>query len=82
MRVILADDAPLVRTGIARLLEDAGFEVVAQLDATPSISRLLIRAWAPVSFMALLAFDRGTGGKLERPPGGEVVAHAEEVGAR
>ena len=31
MRVIVADDAALVRQGIARLLEDAGFEVVAQL---------------------------------------------------
>ncbi len=31
MRVIVADDASLVRQGIARLLEDAGFEVVAQL---------------------------------------------------
>jgi DNA-binding NarL/FixJ family response regulator len=29
--VIVADDASLVRHGIARLLEDAGFEVVAQL---------------------------------------------------
>ncbi len=32
MRVILADDAPLVREGLARLLADHGFEVVAQLD--------------------------------------------------
>jgi DNA-binding NarL/FixJ family response regulator len=31
VRVIVADDASLVRQGIARLLEDAGFEVVAQL---------------------------------------------------
>lgn len=31
MRVIVADDATLVRQGVARLLEDAGFEVVAQL---------------------------------------------------
>ncbi len=31
MRVILADDAILVRQGVARLLEDAGIEVVAQL---------------------------------------------------
>ena len=32
MRVILADDAALVREGVARLLGDHGFEVVAQLD--------------------------------------------------
>ncbi len=31
MRVIVADDAILVRQGVARILEDAGFEVVAQL---------------------------------------------------
>jgi DNA-binding NarL/FixJ family response regulator/class 3 adenylate cyclase len=30
MRVVLADDSILLREGIARLLEDAGFEVVAQ----------------------------------------------------
>lgn len=32
MRVILADDAVLVRQGVARLLEDNGVEVVAALD--------------------------------------------------
>ena len=32
MRVILADDAALVREGVARLLADHGFDVVAQLD--------------------------------------------------
>ena len=30
MRVVLADDAVLLREGIARILEDAGFEVVGQ----------------------------------------------------
>ena len=30
MRVVLADDSILMREGVARLLEDAGFEVVAQ----------------------------------------------------
>ncbi|HXY84273.1 MAG TPA: response regulator [Gaiellaceae bacterium] len=30
MRVVLADDTVLLREGIARLLEDAGFEIVAQ----------------------------------------------------
>ncbi len=32
MRVIVVDDAALVREGVARLLSDHGFEVVAQLD--------------------------------------------------
>lgn len=30
MRVIVAEDATLLRAGLVRLLEDAGFEVVAQ----------------------------------------------------
>src|SRR5205823_5283899 len=30
MRVVLADDSVLLREGVARLLEEAGFEVVAQ----------------------------------------------------
>jgi len=34
MRIVLADDSVLLREGIARLLEDAGFEVVAQ-SGTP-----------------------------------------------
>lgn len=39
MRVIVADDAILVRQGIARLLDDAGFEVAAQLtDAVGLLS--------------------------------------------
>jgi DNA-binding NarL/FixJ family response regulator len=28
MRVVIADDSVLLRAGLARLLEDAGFEVV------------------------------------------------------
>jgi len=32
VRVIVVDDAALVREGVARLLSDHGFEVVAQLD--------------------------------------------------
>lgn len=39
MRVILVDDAALVRQGIARLLSDEGVEVVAQLpDATEVVA--------------------------------------------
>ncbi len=41
MRVIVADDALLVRQGVARLLEDAGFQVVAQLaDAVGLLPRV------------------------------------------
>jgi len=37
VRVILADDATLVRQGLARLLEDAGFVVVAQLGEASAL---------------------------------------------
>jgi len=41
VRVILADDAILVRQGVARLLEDDGIEVVAQLaDALELLARV------------------------------------------
>lgn len=34
MRIVIADDAPLVREGVARILEDAGFELAGQaIDA-------------------------------------------------
>src|SRR4051794_28026749 len=41
------------------------------MTSTPSISRLLMRAWAPVSCMVLLGgVVRDWGGKRRRPPGG------------
>jgi DNA-binding NarL/FixJ family response regulator/class 3 adenylate cyclase len=39
MRVVLADDSVLLREGIARLLEDAGFEVVAQSGTAEDLMR-------------------------------------------
>ena len=39
MRVVLADDSVLLREGIARLLEDAGFEVVAQSGTAEDLIR-------------------------------------------
>jgi DNA-binding NarL/FixJ family response regulator/class 3 adenylate cyclase len=39
MRVVLADDSVLLREGIARLLEDAGFEVVAQSGTADDLVR-------------------------------------------
>jgi DNA-binding NarL/FixJ family response regulator/class 3 adenylate cyclase len=39
MRVVLADDSVLLREGIARLLEDAGFEVVAQSGTADDLLR-------------------------------------------
>jgi DNA-binding NarL/FixJ family response regulator len=39
MRVVLADDSVLLREGIARLLEDAGFEVVAQSGTADDLIR-------------------------------------------
>lgn len=37
IRVVLADDAPLIREGIARLLEDGGLDVVAQVGDPASL---------------------------------------------
>ena len=39
MRVVLADDAILLREGVARLLEDSGFEVVAQSGTADDLLR-------------------------------------------
>jgi DNA-binding NarL/FixJ family response regulator len=39
MRVVLADDSMLLREGLARLLEEAGFEVVAQSGAADDLLR-------------------------------------------
>src|SRR5256886_16704915 len=39
MRVVLAEDSVLLREGIARLLEDAGFEIVAQSGTADDLLR-------------------------------------------
>ena len=39
MRVVLADDSVLLRAGVARLLEDAGFDVVAQAGDADDLLR-------------------------------------------
>jgi DNA-binding NarL/FixJ family response regulator len=39
VRVVLADDSVLLREGIARLLEDAGFEIVAQSGTAEDLLR-------------------------------------------
>jgi hypothetical protein len=46
VRVVLADDAVLLREGIARLLADAGFEVVGQ-SGTAEVLLLKVRSYAP-----------------------------------
>jgi DNA-binding NarL/FixJ family response regulator len=46
MRVVIADDAALLREGTARLLEDAGFEVVAQAGDADDLLRK-VRAHKP-----------------------------------
>ena len=46
MRVVIADDAVLLREGAARLLEDAGFEVVAQAADAEDLLRK-VRAHTP-----------------------------------
>jgi DNA-binding NarL/FixJ family response regulator len=39
VRVVIADDAPLIREGIARLLAENGVEVVAQVDDAEALLR-------------------------------------------
>ena len=46
MRVVIAEDSVLLREGVARLLEDAGFEVVGQC-ATVEDLLLKVRSYAP-----------------------------------
>ena len=46
MRVLIAEDSVLLREGIARLLEDAGFEVVAQAGDAEDLMRK-VRAHKP-----------------------------------
>ena len=46
MRVVLADDSVLLREGIARLLEDAGFEIVGQAGTAEQLL-LKVRSYKP-----------------------------------
>jgi DNA-binding NarL/FixJ family response regulator len=46
MRVVLADDSVLLREGIARLLEEAGFEVVGQAGTADELM-LKVRSYSP-----------------------------------
>jgi len=45
-RIVLADDSVLLREGIARLLEEAGFEVVGQADDAEQLL-LKVRSYSP-----------------------------------
>jgi DNA-binding NarL/FixJ family response regulator len=46
VRVVLADDSVLLREGIARLLEEAGFDVVGQADNADQLL-LKVRSYSP-----------------------------------
>jgi DNA-binding NarL/FixJ family response regulator len=46
MRVVLADDSVLLREGMARLLADAGFEIVGQAGDADELM-LKVRSWKP-----------------------------------
>ncbi len=46
MRVVLADDSVLLREGMARLLEDAGFDVVGQAGSGDQLL-LKVRSYSP-----------------------------------
>ena len=53
MRVILADDAVLLREGLARILTDCGFEVVGQAGDAPSLVDLVRREAPDVAVVDL-----------------------------
>jgi DNA-binding NarL/FixJ family response regulator len=46
VRVVIAEDSVLLREGVARLLEDAGFEVVAQTGTAEDLM-LKVRSYTP-----------------------------------
>jgi DNA-binding NarL/FixJ family response regulator len=46
VRVVLADDSVLLREGVARLLEDAGFEIVGQAGTADDLM-LKVRSYSP-----------------------------------
>jgi DNA-binding NarL/FixJ family response regulator len=46
MRVVLADDSVLLREGVARLLEEAGFEIVGQAGTADELM-LKVRSYSP-----------------------------------
>jgi DNA-binding NarL/FixJ family response regulator len=46
MRVVIADDSVLLREGMARLLEDGGFEIVGQAGDADELM-LKVRSWKP-----------------------------------
>jgi DNA-binding NarL/FixJ family response regulator len=42
MRVVVADDSVLLREGVARLLKDAGVDVVGQADDADQLMRTVL----------------------------------------
>ena len=46
MRVVLAEDSVLLREGVARLLEDQGFDIVAQTGSAEDLM-LKVRSYSP-----------------------------------
>ena len=53
MRVILADDAVLLREGLARILTDSDFEVIGQAGDAPSLVELVKREAPDVALIDL-----------------------------
>ena len=51
MRVILADDSVLFREGVARVLQEDGFEIAGQADATEQLFELATRAAPDVAIV-------------------------------
>ena len=47
MRIVIGEDSALFREGLARLLDDAGHEIVAKAADAPSLEAAVARARSP-----------------------------------
>jgi len=60
MRVVICDDSVLLREGVARILEEAGFDVVGQAGNVDELM-LKVRSYSPAVAVVEIA-DDGVGG--------------------
>jgi DNA-binding NarL/FixJ family response regulator len=65
MRVVIADDEALLREGLARLLEDAGFEVAGRCGDADALLRMVEARWPDVAIVDIrMPPNRGDDGLL------------------
>ena len=65
MRVVIADDEALLREGLARLLEDAGFEIAGRCGDADTLLRMVDARQPDVAIVDIrMPPDRGDDGLL------------------